>query len=390
MAFTKGNESMSVTKRIRMKNGKRKTLYRAQVYVGGLRVADQTFDTLSAAHAWHDKEKEKKINGIADSAHLSNALTFDECLDRYMKERFPMLERSTQESLMVRLVYMRDCPLTPIKMNNLKSHIVDSWMHWLLKHKTAKCPKRKSFIPDLKALNAILTWYRNYLDADFIVPITQRHRDMARYRKMKSRRPDYYAKPDEVRAWVEWLKNHRNPVYYQLAAFMMLTGVRVGEACGLYWEEIDLDARVARIVRVVSWEQKTKKPRIEERAKNDGSIRLIMLPELLVSLLKEMKSNSTGAGLVFRSLTGTMIRYNAIQSAFNAGFEALDLPWRSTHICRHTYATMAVLATRDIGAVQASLGHKSRDQTEKYAKNIALLESGVAEKTAKLLDINIK
>ena len=46
---------------------------------------------------------------------------------------------------------------------------------------------------------------------------------------------------------------------------------------------------------------------------------------------------------------------------------------------------MALMATRDLGAVQASLGHGSQKITEGYAKNVALLESGTAEKTASLL-----
>ena len=33
-------------------------------------------------------------------------------------------------------------------------------------------------------------------------------------------------------------------------------------------------------------------------------------------------------------------------SNFNAGFIALKLPWRSTHICRHTFATLALMTTK--------------------------------------------
>ena len=82
-----------------------------------------------------------------------------------------------------------------------------------------------------------------------------------------------------------------------------------------------------------------------------------------------------------------MIRYNAIQSAFNAGFVALKLPWRSTHILRHSYATMALMATKDMSSVQASLGHTSSRMTEKYAKVIALLNRDTAEKTTRAFNL---
>lgn len=378
---------MSVTKCVRNKNGKRTVFYRAQIYVSGVRVADQVFDTQSAAHRWHDEEKKKRELGIEEESRPD--MTFDECLKKYLEDRFSRLDYVFQQSRFVKLPYLRNCPLSTVKMVNLKAKAIDLWIAWLLKHPTAKNPKRTTFVYDLKFLASILNWYRNYVDADFVVPITKRHREMARFKKVKPRRPDYFARPEEVRAWIQWLQGHRNPVYYRLASFMMLTGARVGEAAGLHWEEVDLTNRVARIVRIVAWNQQNKHPRLEERTKTDGSVRLLVLPEVLVKILEEMKKESGGKGLVFRNQKGEILKYNAIQSAFNAGFKHLGLPWRSTHICRHTYATLALLATRDLASVQASLGHKTQAMTEKYAKNVALLESGTAEKTAALLKLNL-
>ena len=88
--------------------------------------------------------------------------------------------------------------------------------------------------------------------------------------------------------------------------------------------------------------------------------------------------------MVFRSQKGDILKYNAIQKAFNTGFKKLDMPWRSTHILRHTYATMALMATRDLPAVQASLGHRSLKTTEKYAKTVGLLHEKIGKKTTRL------
>ena len=118
--------------------------------------------------------------------------------------------------------------------------------------------------------------------------------------------------------------------------------------------------------------------------KTSQSARLLILPEKLKNILKEMKKEAVN-DLVFTNDKGELLRYNAVQSAFNAGFEALKLPWRSTHIYRHTYATIALMTTKDISAVQASLGHTEIKMTQKYAKAVALLSSDTGEKTASVI-----
>ena len=93
----------------------------------------------------------------------------------------------------------------------------------------------------------------------------------------------------------------------------------------------------------------------------------------------EMKQEAVN-DLVFTNREGELLKYNAVQSAFNAGFIALKLPWRSTHICRHTFATLALMTTKNLSAVQASLGHSEQKTTQVYAKTVALLSSETGEK----------
>ena len=196
---------------------------------------------------------------------------------------------------------------------------------------------------ELAFLRTILYWYRNFINEDFNVPITKKHRQMCVFKQNTPRRPDYFMKPKDAKAWVEWLREHRsNPVYWRLASFMLLTGVRVGEACGLKWSAVDLEQGSARVIRRVRWDQKTKRPVLEDVTKTSGSARLLMLPEKLKDILREMTKEALN-GLVFTDTRGELLKYNAIQSSFNAGFMALKLPWRSTHICRHTFATIALM-----------------------------------------------
>ena len=324
---------------------------------------------------------------------MAKSVLFSDCLKRYIKEGLPLQKRSTRQGYATRFRYLTTGPLHSVKMKELNSELIYNWIKWLKKQKTIENPMRKTFLKELELLKIVLNWYKNFVDANFNVPITKKHRQICYYKIISPKRPDYYAKPEELRAWIKWLTEKRsNPVYWRLALFMTLTGARVSEACGLCWECIDFKRSQAIVVQKMAWDHSTKKPYLEEVTKTDSSVRLLMLPEELIKILKIMKKENeyrynNKLDLLFVGSNGEALKYNAVQAAFNAGFRALNLPWRSTHILRHSYATGALIATQNISAVQASLGHSSSRMTERYAKVIALLDHAVAEKTARFFNI---
>src|SRR6185436_14910763 len=138
---------------------------------------------------------------------------------------------------------------------------------------------------------------------------------------------------------LEWLKNHsKREVYYYLATFQALSGPRIGEACGLKWSDIDFHNAQYTIERIVWWEYETKNPQLRNGTKT-GEIRVVKMCPRLVALLKEWKLRSTKGEFVFHN-EGELLRYPAIQNGYNQAFQALGLPHRSTHVFRHTFATL--------------------------------------------------
>ena len=379
---------MAIIKRYSRKNKQKKICYQAQIYIRGVRLKCKTFKNKTEACVWHDKEKEQLLKNPFGIYQEKQSIFFSDCLNRYIKEALSLLQKSTQQSYEVRFKYFTKGILPNIRMEYFNAKCVHAWIDWLKKHPTAKNTGRKSFLHELKMLSVILSWYRNFVDEDFTVPITKKHRQLCYYKSVPPTRPDYYARPEELRNWIKWLKQNRsNPVYWRLASFMVLTGARVSEACGMLWEAIDLKQGTARVVRRIRWDHYTRRPYLEDTAKTDASVRLLILSNELIDILKAMKEEKADNRVLFADKEGEALRYNAIQSAFNAGFTALKLPWRSTHILRHSYATMALIATRDLSAVQASLGHTEQKVTQRYAKVVALLNRETAEKTTKAFNL---
>jgi len=126
-------------------------------------------------------------------------------------------------------------PLNDVRMSEFTDRTIDLWFQWMRKHPTGREPGRKNFRQEFNLIRAILNWYRNCIDARFVVPVVKRHRQMIHFKPVKARRPDYFMRKEEVLAWIEYLKENFDPVYHRMATLMVLTATRVGEAAGICW-----------------------------------------------------------------------------------------------------------------------------------------------------------
>lgn len=138
-------------------------------------------------------------------------------------------------------------------------------------------------------------------------------------------------------------------------------GLRIGEICGLKWEDIDLIKGVLNVRRTV-----------QRISKNDGtelyigspksvsSLRSIPIPAFLIPILRQFKRYENEYIL---SGSTKIVEPRTLQRRFKSLLKKADLPSVNYHSLRHMFATNCVNAGFDVKTLSVILGHSSVETT---------------------------
>lgn len=145
--------------------------------------------------------------------------------------------------------------------------------------------------------------------------------------------------------------------YAPILAFMASTGVRIGEAAGLVWGDLDLGDRVARIL------MQAQRSGRRVPLKTVASRRTIELPGSLVSRLAALKLaavDPSPKAFVFPSPTGAVLSdRNIAQRGLAPACRAAGVPLITPHALRHAHASALLADGWDLASVSRRLGHGS-------------------------------
>lgn len=159
---------------------------------------------------------------------------------------------------------------------------------------------------------------------------------------------------------------HGDPLYalWHLIAFR---GLRRGEACGLEWPEVDLDAAEVAIVR----QRIHVGGKVQEGApKSEAGNRVIALDPQTVAVLRAHRHTHlerrlalgavwVNSGKVFCGPDGAPLSPHAVSKRFRAIVAEHGLPPIRLHDLRHGAASLMLAAGVDMKVVQETLGHSS-------------------------------
>lgn len=153
--------------------------------------------------------------------------------------------------------------------------------------------------------------------------------------------------------------------YHALWVLLATTGMRRGEALGLRWSDVDLDAGRARVVQTIV---QLRQGVMVGEPKTARGRRPIALDPATITVLRTHRRTMleqrllVGAdfddhGLVFHHPDGTCLKPNAVSAAFLRRVRQADLPRLTLKGLRHTWATLALEQGVHPRVVQERLGH---------------------------------
>lgn len=136
------------------------------------------------------------------------------------------------------------------------------------------------------------------------------------------------------------------------------TGMRIGEVCGLRWEDVDWTQDVLRVSRTTSRVYNCElgqTERIISSPKTVNAYREIPMSGMLKKVLQSLKRQSQSPFVVGRLLHGTEPR--AYRDYFHRLLQRLGIPRIVFHGLRHTFATRCIESQCDYKTVSTILGH---------------------------------
>ena len=202
----------------------------------------------------------------------------------------------------------------------------------------------------------------------------------------------------ELRTWsaaqlAAFLHSQRDDRLYALWHTLAMTGLRRGEALGLRWQDVDLEAGRLAVRRalvpcgreVLVSEPKTARGR-----------RVVALDSETVTVLKVQAARQiqdqqgsaiwTDTGLVFTSKDGAALHPEVVSRLFRRAVKEAMLPDIRLHDLRHTHATLALQAGIHPKVVSERLGHATVSITlDTYSHAIPAMQEAAAAKIAELV-----
>ena len=347
--------------------------YQANIEING-RAHSGSFRSIHEALEWRNRKRYEM-----ERSPLKRIMSFRELIAAFLEFKKERVQVSTLESY--RCLSKHFEWLGDRNVEDINSHVIDEWLREVksegYRSKMRSC--RVSFEHEVTLLKVVFTYYREYFNEAYENPVRRRHNqdcvvDLEKKRQREAKRKAHYIPTADIERFLECFRTQATAkpaklMYLALALVQLRSGLRVGEVCALDWKDINWDSYYLHVIKTVQWTRTKHRPsRISQVPKN-CKFRRVKLPSEVIECLRSLQVlQQRTEGLIFSQDGLKIATYRSIQHHFNMAFQAAGLPWVSTHILRHSFATHFLEVTKNPLALKDIMGHGEMRMTEKYGK----------------------
>lgn len=166
--------------------------------------------------------------------------------------------------------------------------------------------------------------------------------------------------------------------YRPIFTFLMLQGVRPGEAIGLKVKDIDLDNEVMVVNRTYT------AARLRERVKSKVFMPRALNPAL-IPMLRELCRDKLPEAFVFLNGRSRHFSDSNLRRFWHIARKAIGIDLTLYEATRHSWATNALNDGADLKSIGDVLGHTDTRTTLKYAHGNIINQRGVFQKQGTIL-----
>ena len=361
---------------------KSRNKYRAAIIdINGCRIYKR-FNTRDEARNWINQTK---IDMLTDQYVVPSNITLGEWILEWIHTFKKNLKITTQYEYLYRCTYLK--PISNIELQKLTAITIQKFLNAL----DTFSKQKKSYI----LLNSAIkkAFLLRLIKYNFMTGVE--------CPKSKTNKVIEIFTTEELQQIFSYLKCDNTPKkfkkFYPFILLVATTGIRIGEAFSLKWENVDFKEGTIKIVSNTKYVRNYG--HIENTPKTFASKRMITLPletlnvlnDYYVSTVKNIKFSkiiflNPKHNYVFHTRNNTpYTKENFIHQYWKPIVINAGVKYKNFHTLRHTHATQLLAAGVPILEVTKRLGHSKGSTTlNLYGHAIPNMDKNVAQKISKI------
>ena len=346
------------------KNGKFKFVERYTDYITGKqKKVSVTLDKNTP------KNRKLALDMLNKKMQLKLPTEQDKITLKYLSEKyFEYQKRTVKLSTYNRNKYSIDKTIEVLGEDTLVDKLSASYITSSL---LATDKKPTTINEDIKRFKAMLNW--GYLN-DYVQDISY----LQKVKKLKDtphkiKIQDKYLEPEEIKKVLNHMSKNNCWHWYYFAKFLILSGLRSGEAIALKNDDIDFDNRIIKITKTYDYNNKiyTTPKTISSNREVYMQDELLELSKKIIEFSNEQKLFNGKSNDVFLvGLNGGIIDLNAFNKYLRENTEKAIGRKFSAHALRHTHASLLLAEGINIDAISRRLGHENSTITKEIYLHI--------------------